>query len=405
MQASTPIWNRWLSVAVLCFVFVGMSVGRELWAIRSSTNDSMVRKSCASITALPKWLQDYMEWHQEQRRLLAEDNWNDSVNNSHSFKFLISRCLHSDISCSGTSDRLQSLPAKIRLAAKLNRILLILWERPAKLEEFLVPPCGGLDWRVPDWLKVHLQPLLQNESFNLQSTEDDYLQHLAMSKDRVIHTSWNMGRTLGATWYNEKLESTEPTFEQVYHQLWAAVFQPSPPVQQIIDETLDQLNLVPNNYHALHIRSLYLSNETGNPGLVENATNCALYSYNDSNSTALYIATDSNTATRHALQYAHSKTRSLVVARPSTKEPLHLDRGRDGFLAGTPREPDLLDPAAYYETFVDLYILSQARCITFGRGLFGRWANLISADPSCNVSYFDKPHRQYKFPPSCHLKG
>jgi hypothetical protein len=412
MQAWARTWKRWLSVAVvgsLSVFFVFLSVGRELGAIQSMNDSTVISRdeNCPNIMVLPKWLEDYFEWHHEQRRLLTEDNWNDNHHDNQThFKFLISRCLHSDNICGGTSDRLHSLPAKIRLAAKLNRIFLILWERPAKLEEFLVPPCGGLDWRVPDWLKDRLQPLLQNLNFTLHSTEDDYLQQVGMSKDQIIHTSWNMGKSLGADWYNEQLDLMEPTFEQVYHPLWAAVFQPSPPVQVIIDETLDKLNLMPSLYHALHIRSQYLTNETETPGLVKNATNCALFSYNDSTFMPLYIATDSTMATQHAMQYAISLNRSRVVARSSTKEPLHLDRGRDGFLAKIPNEPDLLDnPASYYETFVDLYLLSQAQCITFGRGRFGRWANLISANSSCSVSYFSHTVHQYTFPPSCYLPG
>jgi hypothetical protein len=422
-QASTPHWKLRLRHVVvwrlgaLCLVIwcltvpsIGLSAIREPSKIRLSTNDDSIMISrdikCANITVLPHWLRDYFQWHQDQRQLLTEHNWNDSdSDNQTHFKFLIYRCLHSDRRggiCGGTSDRLQSLPAKIRLAAKWNRILFILWERPSKLEEFLVPPCGGLDWRVPEWLKDHLLPLLQNETFNLHSMKDDYLQ----AKNQVIHTTWNMGQDLGAGWYNQQLDVAEPTFEQVYHPLWAAVFQPSKPVQEIINETLDKLHLRPNQYHALHIRSQYLNNETTTAGLVKNATNCALFSYNDSTFMPLYIATDSNTATQHATQHAVHWNKSMVAARPSTKEPLHLDRGREGFLAQYPREPDLLDnPAAYYDTFVDLYLLSLAQCITFGRGYFGRWANLISANSSCYVSYFDKPHHQYKFPPSCDLPG
>jgi hypothetical protein len=53
---------------------------------------------------------------------------------------------------SGTADRLKPVPYAIRVAYQSKRILLIRWERPAKLEEFIVPPKGGFDWRVPDFL-------------------------------------------------------------------------------------------------------------------------------------------------------------------------------------------------------------------------------------------------------------
>jgi hypothetical protein len=47
-----------------------------------------------------------------------------------------------------------SIPA-IRLASDGGRLLFIQWERPAPLEEFLLPP-GKLDWRLPVWLDEQL---------------------------------------------------------------------------------------------------------------------------------------------------------------------------------------------------------------------------------------------------------
>ena len=30
------------------------------------------------------------------------------------------------------------------------------WSRPCALEEFLLPPRGGVDWRLPEWMARHL---------------------------------------------------------------------------------------------------------------------------------------------------------------------------------------------------------------------------------------------------------
>jgi hypothetical protein len=46
-------------------------------------------------------------------------------------------------------------PTAIRLASDGGRLLFIQWERPALLEEFLLPP-GKLDWRLPVWLDEQL---------------------------------------------------------------------------------------------------------------------------------------------------------------------------------------------------------------------------------------------------------
>jgi hypothetical protein len=65
-------------------------------------------------------------------------------------RFLIMECLDAHASCGGTSDRLKPLPSLLRVAHIFNCFLLIRWIRPAKLEEFLLPPKGGIDGRVPD---------------------------------------------------------------------------------------------------------------------------------------------------------------------------------------------------------------------------------------------------------------
>ena len=56
--------------------------------------------------------------------------------------------------CGGTADRLKPIPFMLRMAYNTRRTLLIRWTRPAKLEEFLVPPKGGIDWRVPEEMSV-----------------------------------------------------------------------------------------------------------------------------------------------------------------------------------------------------------------------------------------------------------
>ena len=66
---------------------------------------------------------------------------------------MIMQCLaEQDRRCGGTADRLKPLPWAVRVAYQTHRILLIRWTRPARLEEFLLPPQGGVDWRVPEWL-------------------------------------------------------------------------------------------------------------------------------------------------------------------------------------------------------------------------------------------------------------
>ena len=98
-------------------------------------------------TKLPAWMKRYFKWHRKQRRnMLTPENWK-------SMRLLVMECLQHMEKCGGTSDRLKPLPSLIRIAASTNRFLMIHWTRPSRLEEFLLPPKGGVDWRVPDWLR------------------------------------------------------------------------------------------------------------------------------------------------------------------------------------------------------------------------------------------------------------
>jgi hypothetical protein len=93
---------------------------------------------------LPYWTKAYFNWHKHKRT-----TWN--VNNYTEERWLIMQCLadQDKRKCGGTADRLKPLPFMLRMAYNTRRILLIRWTRPAMLEDFLVPPKGGFDWRVP----------------------------------------------------------------------------------------------------------------------------------------------------------------------------------------------------------------------------------------------------------------
>lgn len=102
-------------------------------------------------TTLPVWMKRYFKWHKKQRHHnLNPENWR-------SLRLLVMECLRHQPKCGGTSDRLKPLPSLIRMAASSKRLLLIHWTRPSRLEEFLLPPKGGVDWRVPDWLRKCLE--------------------------------------------------------------------------------------------------------------------------------------------------------------------------------------------------------------------------------------------------------
>ena len=85
-------------------------------------------------------------------------------------KFLVSRCFLRDM-CGGASDRLQDMPYNLMLANQTDRVLLVRWEKPAPLESFLVPPPGGIDWRMDNEFYAMLSEDV--DTFNLRGRESN----------------------------------------------------------------------------------------------------------------------------------------------------------------------------------------------------------------------------------------
>lgn len=125
----------------------------------------------------PQWMRSYFDWHTKEKKRLKEtiallqknyprlsdlELWDKlhevtSQNNHPPFKFMVMQCIDGiDRQCGGTADRIKLFPYWIQQAAENRRILLIYWTSPARLEEFMVPPLGGIDWRVPDWMVARM---------------------------------------------------------------------------------------------------------------------------------------------------------------------------------------------------------------------------------------------------------
>lgn len=90
---------------------------------------------------------EYFEWHKGERSRLdsgAEpDVWKKTP-------LLVMQCLkEEDSKCGGTADRMKPFLFMLREAYVTKRLMFIHWTLPAHLEEFLVPPVGGMDWRAP----------------------------------------------------------------------------------------------------------------------------------------------------------------------------------------------------------------------------------------------------------------
>ena len=463
--------------------------GREPQQYASDVLDLFSRPApWKTSTVMPKWMKEYFAWHEQQRAAMTPENWNNGT-----FRYLIVRCVAQDDKCGGTADRLKPLPFYILVAHHLQRILLIWWEKPAPLQEFLVPPPdGGLDWRLPDYML----PSDDNDNSNYEEEGNQYT-----NTDNISGSSWNNNTTNstdgddnistssqnytailrrrrpdlygsnavqavigyqepgkrqqrpkllevtrriqkpesfivtmrfqthghGAYEYNDlrvqyphvdkKTNQTiipihlaksddevEPTYEQVFRDCWYSAFIPVPAIQQRIAEEMTTLGLQRNEFQAIHIRSRYHSKPEGGRlrSLCRNALHCIFQATPQrASETPIYVSADHRSAVWATLVYSRQLALNHVTARDADflltlneqqadeeSSTLHMDRGTN-HLGRRPKDwtAHQFEAKEFYDTFVDLYILSQAECIAVNVGNYGKWANLLSDKPTCEISH------------------
>jgi hypothetical protein len=322
---------------------------------------------------MPQWMKDYFQWHAAARLTIQHnpEAWK-------SFRFLMLQCLPGSFKCGGTADRLKPLPLILWMAHTSQRVVLIKWGRPAPLEAFLLPPKDGMDWRVPDWLFAQ-QEFRQGP----RATNVEELQEMTANPDFIMVKARVQTHDHGSLFYNSNCRtnnsSSEPTFEQVFHHCWQAVFTPSPPVARLIEQQLEESRLVPGHYVGIHVRALYAVKDR-DPNLIRlwtrNAINCASQLWLGG---PFYLSSDSTDAIAVGKEYG--KERQVdVVSRTTTGQPYHLDKA--------PRSAKASD---FYDTFVDLYLLALSRCITYNMGGFGTFALYVSpfAMGSCSSQHHE----------------
>ncbi|GAX25006.1 hypothetical protein FisN_2Lh289 [Fistulifera solaris] len=320
-------------------------------------------------TQIPQWMKDYFNWHAEQRQRLSPENWNET-------RYIIMTCMESDEKCGGTSDRLRLLPAMVRVAANTNRLLLLYWERPAFLTEFLVPPVGGVNWVVPDWF----HDILKANADRIHTL--DRLVAYSQSNRTVIMSRIQISDH-GSKYYKEQaLQSgeSEDALRQHYRDCWRSFFTPAPKVAKQIESEMKGFELIPYEYSSVHLRAQYGLEEHGrDPAKVYNWTvnslNCISHLRPGG---PFFFASDSAYAREVAVEYGKSRN-TPVATRLHDKDPLHMDL--------KPSQPT--SPSDYYAVFVDLYIISMGECLAYNMGGFGKWGLLLSGrNLTCTVRHW-----------------
>jgi hypothetical protein len=321
---------------------------------------------------LPKWMKDYFAWHREQRKQITHDNWK-------SFKFIVMSCFKDDAKCGGASDRLRPLPFIVRVAAETKRIILIKWEKPAPLESFLLPPAGGVDWRTPEWMALLLH------SNGLKASSVTRLVDVSAGMEPIVK-AYIQSHDHGSDYYNRQGELTgdgPSAFRQHYRDCWYSFFTPVPIITKAIEDELDRMQLIPGEYAVAHLRSEY-DLEPGRHRDTPTLKNWTLNALNCISGLRpggpFFFSSDSVEAKSIAIDYGKIRNTIIVASGSADNTIMHLD------MAISMRAQD---PALFYPTFIDLYLMSMGRCYSYNVGGFGKWANLISGrDFTCNVRYW-----------------
>jgi hypothetical protein len=336
---------------------------------------------------IPPWMKEYFNWHKSEReRLALRKDWG-------AHRYLVMRCLSDDSKCGGASDRLGQLPYMVMLANQTRRLLFITWSRPAPLEEFLVPPVGGVNWTIPlevldDFtgkLKGRKAIEMNDRGIISQTSNAQWAKADSTLVESRFYGPAGCGfeASVCDEYDSNRLSTAEPTFEQVYGEVWRVFFQPSPPVAARISSALQEHGLVPDRYASAHVRAQYRKDASRNKKDVENAVRCA---GSLQPGVPIFFASDSAAASRYAVKYGQRVLNHTVVAVVRNDPPLHLDRGRS-FLSQAKEDWSDYPANAYYDTFVDLYLLSGGYCSSYGIGGYGQWANRISRNVGCSIQH------------------
>lgn len=311
---------------------------------------------------------------------MNESNWE-------SFQYLILRCSEKDGKCGGLADRLKPIPLFLLMAARTNRIFMIRWTKPCRLEEFMVPNEGGINWSVPTWMEEKLQKR-HPRSFYARTKET--MEKLKVDKTVVAETRMQDAQG-GAVTYNAMVatnitgsgrakDANRDDYDEIYHDLFRAMFRPVAPIQNLINKKLESTGLLPGEFAVAHYRAFYAveheKDKVSEELLIERAVNSVNCASRLRPGGPVYFASDSKFALEEVKKYASQTNRSIVSL--DGPEALHLDKENDR------------PPSDFYPVFVDLYLMGSGRCLSFGKGGVGRYGLLMSYNATCSNRHFYK---------------
>lgn len=333
-----------------------------------------------------QWIRDYLYWHREMRKAFPEETLLDNPEGPN----VTIVYLDPGTQKGGLTDRMKSLGHVLQRAYREQRVILFKWyDGPLPLESFLVP--NILNFTVPS--------------------------HTTTATAEQLQASYEQegGKVKLVKFVNQFGNYLHP-----YGVIWHAIFQPSAPVKEAIDDTMTTLGLVAGKFDAVHCRighPAYRNKEKyDNPkdrvvdqegGFKFEGTNrvrtmstaihgiqCAEWVarqqtvFNDSTidsntKRSIYFYADSPDLIRTVVTPSSLKARgeeqlSLVEELKKLGSEIKIVGRTNAFIAHLENRKSDTPSDAFMSTFVDLYIAAQARCIAMGVGRFAYMAAKLS---------------------------
>ncbi|KAL3921108.1 MAG: hypothetical protein SGILL_002925, partial [Bacillariaceae sp.] len=158
-------------------------------------------------------------------------------------------------------------------------------------------------------------------------------------------------------------------YQTWYGDLFRALFVPSMPVQKLVDKKMDMAHLIPGKYTIAHYRAFYAIEDKKETRTEKQLKQFAFHAVDCASKVnpgvPVYFASDSKVAVDAVREvFGTKRTSGMTVVTFSDnnaeEEALHLDKETDWDT----------QPSDYYATFVDLLLMANGRCVTYGQGGF-----------------------------------
>ena len=311
---------------------------------------------------LPEWSKDYFEWHMHQRAKMSATNYKN-------FRFLIMTCLDNQ-RCGNVAHRLRPIAGMMRLAYDSNRLLMIHWEQPDHLEQYLEPRHhGGLDWSVPDYMLDDVHKTGQQNSMKL-------LIQQAANKDKLIVNAKYNDDEFAEPYYNQHVDESkgEHMADFAFHDIWNVFFKPTFMLLERITESMRTAGLKEGRYAAVHIEyEIEPKTDEEKKDLrekVQNAMNCVSQLRPGG---PYLVAAQTYAIAKEAIAYGKEKG-VKVAARQIAHDTDEL-------------------PEDLAMSFVEIYFMANTRCVAYGRNGYGQLGYMLGFEHDCSIQYHG-PHGQ-----------